>query len=133
MAETPVRIIATGLFTPPNAISNEELVESFNAYVAEFNAENAAAIEAGEMEPLSPSSAEFIEKASGIKSRFVLNKDGILDTKKMRPSLPERPNEELSVMAEMGVIAAREALKSADLTADDIDAVICADSNMPRA
>ncbi len=133
MAETPVRIIATGLFTPPNAISNEELVESFNAYVAEFNAENAAAIEAGEMEPLSPSSAEFIEKASGIKSRFVLNKDGILDTKKMRPSLPERPNEELSVMAEMGVIAAREALKSADLTADDIDAVICAASNMQRA
>ncbi|MEL6365697.1 MAG: beta-ketoacyl-ACP synthase III [Pseudomonadota bacterium] len=133
MAETPVRIIATGLFTPPNSISNEELVESFNAYVAKFNEENAAAIEAGEIEPLQPSSAEFIEKASGIKARFCLNKEGVLDIEKMRPDLPERPNEELSVMAEIAVLAAREAMKSADLKAEDIDAVVCAASNMQRA
>ena len=58
---TPV-ISATGLFTPADSISNEELVESFNAYVARFNADNAAAIEAGEVQPLAPSSVEFIEK-----------------------------------------------------------------------
>jgi len=131
--KTPVRIVATGLFTPPHSISNEELVESFNAYVAKFNAENAGAIEAGDVEPLSPSSAEFIEKASGIRSRYCLDKEGILDIERMRPELPERPNDQISVMAEIAVHAARDAMKSADLTAADIDAVVCAASNMQRA
>ena len=74
-----VRIVGTGLFTPPHAISNDELVEAFNAYVEKYNADNAADIEAGRREPLQASSAEFIEKASGVKSRFVIDKDGILD------------------------------------------------------
>ena len=43
---TPV-ISATGLYTPPDSISNAELVESFNAYVARFNADHAAEIAAG--------------------------------------------------------------------------------------
>ena len=34
---TPV-ISATGLFTPSDSISNEELVASFNAYVDLYNA-----------------------------------------------------------------------------------------------
>ena len=42
---TPV-ISATGLYTPPDSISNEELVASFNAYVTAFNAEHSAAIAA---------------------------------------------------------------------------------------
>ena len=33
---TPV-ISATGLYTPPETISNDELVASFNAYVKKFN------------------------------------------------------------------------------------------------
>ena len=37
-----VVISGTGLFTPTQSISNAELVESFNAWVAQFNAENAA-------------------------------------------------------------------------------------------
>ena len=42
-----VAITGTGLFTPEESISNDELVANFNAYVEKFNAENAAAIEAG--------------------------------------------------------------------------------------
>src|SRR3546814_6745845 len=75
----PIFISATGLFTPPERISNEELVASFNAYVALHNKENADAIAAGEMPELTESSVEFIEKASGIGSRFVVDKAGILD------------------------------------------------------
>lgn len=127
-----VRIVATGLFTPPNAISNEELVEAFNGFVERFNADNAAAIEAGDIDPLNPSSAEFIEKASGIKSRFVMDRDGILDIARMSPRFEARPNETLSILAEMAVNAARGAMKAADLGPDDIDGVICAASNLQR-
>jgi beta-ketodecanoyl-[acyl-carrier-protein] synthase len=126
-------ISATGLYTPPNSISNEELVDSFNRYVELFNAEHAAAIEAGEVAALTPSSVEFIEKASGIKARFVVNKDGILDPTIMAPRIPERPNEELSVLAELAVRAARQALERAGRDPMDVDAVICAASNMQRA
>ena len=126
-------ISATGLYTPPNSITNEELVDSFNRYVDLFNAEHAAAIEAGEVAALTPSSVEFIEKASGIKARFVVNKDGILDPTIMAPRIPERPNEELSVLAELAVRAARQALERAGRDPMDVDAVICAASNMQRA
>src|SRR3546814_9044958 len=65
MSHSPQPVIsATGLFTPPERISNEELVASFNAYVALHNKENADAIAAGEMPDLTESSVEFIEKAS---------------------------------------------------------------------
>ena len=70
---TPV-ISATGLYTPPETITNEELVASFNAYVELHNAHHAAEIAAGTVEALQPSSVEFIEKASGIKSRHVISK-----------------------------------------------------------
>ncbi|MEM6415689.1 MAG: beta-ketoacyl-ACP synthase III [Pseudomonadota bacterium] len=132
MATSGVRIVSTGLFTPPNAISNEELVEAFNGFVNKWNAENASAIDAGDLEPLQPSSAEFIEKASGIKSRFVMNKDGILDIDRMAPRLPGRPNEEISILAEMATNAARQAMKAGDVGPEDIDAVICAASNLQR-
>ena len=131
---TPIPVIsATGLFTPADSISNEELVESFNAYVARFNAGNAAAIEAGEVQPLSPSSVEFIEKASGIKARYVLSKAPILDPAIMCPRIPERPDTELSVLAEIAVKAAKQALARAGRDAADVDAVLCACSNLQRA
>ena len=126
-------IAATGLYTPPNSLSNEELVETFNTYVERFNAANAKAIEAGEVHALTPSSAEFIEKASGIKSRFVVDKTGLVDPELMRPIIPERSNDQLSVLAEMAVEAAMDALVSWDKPASQIDAVICAASNMQRA
>ncbi|WP_342246808.1 beta-ketoacyl-ACP synthase III [Pseudomonas sp. OTU5201] len=128
-----VVISGTGLYTPPNSISNEELVESFNAYVQAFNAENAAAIERGEMEPLAESSVAFIEKASGIKSRFVVDKDGILDPKRMVPRIPERSNDEWGILCEMSVAAAKQALERAGKTPADIDGVIVACSNLQRA
>ncbi len=132
-AYADVRIVATGLYTPPYAISNEDLVESYNQYVDEYNAAHAAEIDGGEIEPLQKSSAEFIEKASGIKSRFAVERDGILDTSRMAPHIEPRTNEQLALLAEIAVHAARDALRAADLTADDIDGVICAASNMQRA
>ncbi|EKG36471.1 beta-ketoacyl-ACP synthase III [Pseudomonas sp. SZ57] len=128
-----VVISGTGLFTPANSISNEELVQSFNAYVAQFNSDNAAAIERGDVQALSESSAAFIEKASGIKSRFVMDKEGILDPQRMKPNLPERSNDEWSILCEMGVAAATQALQRAGKTAADIDGVIVACSNLQRA
>lgn len=128
-----VRIIATGLYAPPHSISNAELVAAFNAYVARYNAENARSIDAGELEPLQPSSSEFIEKASGIKSRYAIDKAGVLDPARMAPNIPERPNEELSILAEIAVAAAKDAMRAADVRASEIDGVICAASNMQRA
>jgi beta-ketodecanoyl-[acyl-carrier-protein] synthase len=126
-------IAATGLYTPPQSLSNAELVEAFNAYVERFNAANARAIEAGEVAALTPSSVEFIEKASGIKSRYVVDKSGLVDPDVMRPNIPERANEEISVLAEMAVEAARQAIERWGKPASEIDAVICAASNMQRA
>ena len=130
---TQVVLSGTGLFTPSESISNEELVESFNTYVENFNAENAEAIEAGTVEALAPSSVPFIEKASGIKSRYVMNKSGILDPDIMCPRLPERGNDEPSILAEIGVNAAKQALKEAQIEANEIDAVLVACANMQRA
>ncbi|MBM3109170.1 beta-ketoacyl-ACP synthase III [Pseudomonas sp. P66] len=127
-----VVISGTGLYTPANSISNEELVESFNAYVQQFNADNAQAIERGEVQALAPSDAAFIEKASGIKSRFVMDKAGILDPQRMKPRLPERSNEEPSILCEMAVKAAEQALQRAGRSAADVDAVIVACSNLQR-
>ncbi|MDN7139268.1 beta-ketoacyl-ACP synthase III [Pseudomonas sp. JQ170] len=127
-----VVISGTGLYTPANSISNEELVESFNAYVQQFNADNAQAIERGEVQALAESSAGFIEKASGIKSRFVMDKAGILDPQRMAPRLPERSNDEPSILCQMAVAAAEQALERAGRTAADVDAVIVACSNLQR-
>lgn len=131
-ATTPV-ISATGLYTPPESISNAELVTSFNTYVERFNAAYAAEIAAGTVAELQPSSVEFIEKASGIKARHVISKAPILDPEIMAPRWAERPNEEISVLAEIGVKAAEDALARAGRAAADVDAVLCAASNMQRA
>jgi beta-ketodecanoyl-[acyl-carrier-protein] synthase len=129
----PAVIAATGLYTPPDSVSNAELVEAFNTYVATFNAANKARIEAGEIEPLQPSSSEFIEKASGIKSRYVVAKPGIVDPEVMRPIIPERSNDELSILAEMAVTAAEQAIERWGKPRERIGAVLCACSNMQRA
>ncbi|MCB2096373.1 MAG: beta-ketoacyl-ACP synthase III [Parvularculaceae bacterium] len=133
MTAVAVRISATGLYTPPQSVSNAELVTAFNDYVALFNAENAKAIEDGAIEPLQPSSTEFIEKASGIKSRYVVDKKGVLDPRRMAPMIAARADGEISVLAEIAVAAAKDAMKKADLQPADIDGVICAASNMQRA
>jgi len=121
-----VVISGTGLFTPPESISNDELVHCFNQYVENFNEENKQAIANGELEALSPSDSAFIEKASGIKSRYVMAKKDILDVNIMAPRFVERPNEALSMQAEIGVAAAKEALAAANKTPADVDLVIVA-------
>ena len=126
-------LTGSGLFVPDESISNEELVASFNEYVRRFNAENATAIAAGTAAALMPSSVEFIVKASGIKNRYVVDKLGVLDPKIMCPRIPERPNHQLSILAEMAVRAAQEAMERAGRAAGDIDAVIVGASNMQRA
>ena len=128
-----VVISGTGLFTPQHSISNEELVVAFNAYVEQFNADNADAIAAGGVQALEGSSAAFIEKASGIKSRYVMEKEGILNPSRMTANIAERGDDELSLQAEMCVAAANDALKRAGRVAADIDMVLVACSNMQRA
>lgn len=127
-----VVVSGTGLYTPSQSISNEELVVAFNAWARQYNADNAAAIASGKLAEQPESSAEFIVKASGIKSRFVTDKEGILDPQRMAPRIPERSNDKPSVLCEMAVAAARQALERAGKTAADIDMVIVACSNLQR-
>ncbi|WP_300054664.1 beta-ketoacyl-ACP synthase III [Sulfitobacter sp.] len=126
-------ITGTGVFTPQQTITNAELVEAFNAYADLYNAENAEAIDAGTLEAKAHSSEEFIVKASGIEQRYVMDKSGVLDPNVMHPLLRQRADEEPSLMAEMAVDAAQKALAAAGKSADDVDAVICAASNLERA
>ena len=122
-------ITGTGLFTPPHAIDNAALVASFNAWV---DAENARRAEAGVEERLEHSSSDFIVKASGIHSRYVMDAEGILDPERMRPRLAPRGNDEPSVQCEMGLAAAHQALDAAGVAAGEIDLVIVACSNLER-
>ena len=126
-------ISGTGLYQPPHIVTNEELVTAYNAYAERQNAINAEAIERGEKTALTASSVEFIEKASGIRQRYVIVKDGVLDPARMRPKFEERGDDELSLMAEIGVDACRKALAAAGKTGADVDAIFCAASNMQRA
>ena len=128
-----VVISGTGLFTPSEYITNEELVHSFNEYVAKFNEDNKELIAAGDLEALVPSSSEFIKKASGIEQRFVQDKKGILDINRMRPKLDERSNSQISILAEMAIKASKEAISQAEIDASDLDAVICGCANLQRA
>ncbi|WP_386625409.1 beta-ketoacyl-ACP synthase III [Sulfitobacter geojensis] len=126
-------ITGTGVFTPSETITNAELVRAFNAYVDLYNAEHADAIAAGELPAKTYSSEEFIFKASGIEQRYVIDKTGILDPKVMHPLLRQRSDDEPGLMAEMALDAAQKALAQAGKTAADVDAVICAASNLERA
>lgn len=128
-----VVISGSGIWTPAHAITNEELVESYNAWAEKFNADHADAIRAGEIEEKPLSSARFIEKASGIKSRYVYARDGILDIGRMRPRCVERHEDELSNQAEIAVAAANNAMAAAGKTAADIDAVIVSCAYTQRA
>ncbi|WP_163340039.1 beta-ketoacyl-ACP synthase III [Desulfopila sp. IMCC35008] len=125
-------ISGTGVYNPPHVITNEELVESFNAYVDRYNSDNNTAIASGKLEPLEYSSCEFIEKASGIKQRYVVIKEGILDIDRMMPVVPRRPDEQLSLTAEMAIEAGLEALQRAGRKPEDIDLVIYGASTSER-
>lgn len=127
-----VVISGTGLYTPDKSISTEELVGVYNQYANAFNDRNAQQIQEGTVLALEESTVEFVEKASGIKARYVLDREGILDPNVMHPLLPERANEEDSIQCELSIVAATEALEQANRAASDVDAVIVACSNMQR-
>jgi beta-ketodecanoyl-[acyl-carrier-protein] synthase len=129
----PVVISGTGLYTPPHVITNAELVASFNAYADLHNQRHEREITAGERPAMTHSSVEFIEKASGIKQRYVIEKDGVLDPTRMRPKFAPRSDDQLSLMAEIAVDAGRKALAAAGKQAQDVDGVLCAAANMQRA
>ena len=128
-----VVISGVGVWHPKDSITNEELVDSYNAYVDAFNEENKAQIESGDVAAMPYSSAEFIEKASGIKSRYIYQKEGALDITRMKPKIAPRADDELSHQAEIAVEAAKLALASANVTADEIDAVIVSCAYTQRA
>lgn len=128
-----VVISGSGVFTPEHSISNEELVTAFNQHVNDFNSLHETEIEAGEIEPLAYSSSEFIEKASGIKSRHVMHPEGILDPDVMKPKFTKRlAGDKPPEMVEMAIAAAKEALAQANREGHEVDLVICAASNFQR-
>ena len=129
---TGTAITGTGVYAPPNVVSNEELCAVFNEHVRRENARNAAAIAAGEVTPLQESSPAFIEKASGIQRRHVQDASGLLDLDRMVPNIPDRPDDQLCVQAEYCVNAAKKALAAANRHAEDIDLVILSTSTLQR-
>ncbi len=128
-----IAITGSGISVPDHIITNEELCVAFNQYVQQFNKDNAAAIEAGDVVELRESTAEFIENASGIKQRYVVNKSGIMDPTIMRPVIEQRPDEELNHQAELAVRSCEMALKEAGRVGEEVDMVLLASSNMQRA
>ena len=121
-----VVISGTGLWKPQYTITNQELVASYNAYADKHNEIHAAEIASGVMTAKPHSSAEFIEKASGIKSRYIYKKEGALDIERMMPIIPQRADADLSDQAEMALHAAHKAMAAANKTAKDIDVIIVA-------
>jgi beta-ketodecanoyl-[acyl-carrier-protein] synthase len=128
-----VVISGTGVFAPEEVITNQELVASFNAYADLQNEKFADEIASGARQPTPHSSEEFVFKASGIERRHVLDKKGVLDPEIMHPMFEKRADDQLSLMAEMAVKAAKIALQQAGRTPADVDAVIVAASNHERA
>ena len=130
---TTVVISGTGIYQPEHIITNAELVESYNAYADLQNAKYASDIASGSREALTHSNVAFIEKASGIKQRYVLEKDGVLDPARMYPRFTPRGDDEVSLMAEIAAKAAEQALVAAGKTGADVDMVLCSSANMQRA
>ncbi len=130
---TSVSVTGTGLFTPPESISNAELVASLSEAVLKWNAEHAEKIATGEVAERAVPDEEFIVKASGIERRYVMEKSGVLDPVRMRPRLETRREEQLGVQAEMSMPAIAEALAQAGREPSDVDAVIVGCSNLQRA
>ena len=117
-----VYIVASGVNTPEFSISNEELVATYNQYVNEHPEQE-----------LPYSDPAFIEKASGIKSRHAITREGIFDTSRMRPYYPPREDDSICLQAEFGLGSIHTALSKTDITAKQIDGLICACSNHQRA
>jgi beta-ketodecanoyl-[acyl-carrier-protein] synthase len=122
---TGTAITGSGVWHPEHVLSNEELCVAFNEYVRRTNA-------AGAQPPLAESSPEFIEKASGIRRRYIVDKTGVLDPERMCPNVAERADDQLSLQAEFGVRAIERALAAAGRCGEDVDLVVCGTSMLQR-
>ncbi len=133
MNSSPVVITGSGLAAPADTISNAELVASLSVAVERWNAEHADEIARGECMARHLPDEEFIVKASGIRSRHVVERSGILDPDRMRPHLPMRSEGELGIQAEMSIPPILAALTQAGRQPHDVDAIIVGCSNLQRA
>jgi beta-ketodecanoyl-[acyl-carrier-protein] synthase len=129
---TGTSITGSGVWHPPHALTNAELCVAFNEFVRHDNAKHAGEIAAGTREPLKESTPEFIEKASGIKQRYVEDKTGLMDPERMCPNVPDRPEETLCVQAEYALNAGKRALAAAGRTGEEVDLVVLGASNLQR-
>lgn len=120
---TGTAITGWGVWHPPTALPNAELCDAFNEFVRRQNANGA---------DLKESTPEWVEKASGIKSRYVQDKSGLVDPERMCPNIPDRSEDELSYQAEYSVNAAKLALAKAGKVGEDVDMVVLAASNLQR-
>ena len=127
-----IHIAGTGIWFPEQKVTNEEIVNSYNSYVENFNKINKESIDKGSILPMEYSSAEFIEKASGIKSRYMIDKEGSLDINRMMPRVDNEHPDRLSIHAKAGIEAAKKAMEQAEVSSDQIDAVIVGTSHAPR-
>ena len=127
-----IHIAGTGIWYPEDVITNDEIVKSFNSYVDNFNTSNKESIASGELNQLDYSSVEFIEKASGIKTRHVIDKKNTLDINKMMPSVLHEDESRISIHAEAAIKAAKKAMENANVLPSDIDAVILGTSHAAR-
>ena len=127
-----VVISGSGFYVPPNLVTNEALVDAFNQDVDRYNQQHAAQIDAGELEARKHSSAAFIEKASGIKSRYIVSSEGVLDPERLQPSVVKTEGE-LSPIMTMALESAKKALAQANKSGSDIDLVIVAATNAERS
>jgi len=130
-----VVISGTGLYVPPHKITNDQLVEAFNAHADQYNAENKADIDAGLIPAKQHSSSAFIEKASGIKARHLVDVDGVMDLNRMMSRMPEGghgTDEKPCFQAHMAIEASKAALAAAGRKPEDIDQVICSAALLQR-
>lgn len=131
-----VVISGTGLYVPEDKITNEDLVTAFNQHVDQFNAQHKADIDAGLMPAKQHSSAEFIEKASGIRERHMVDVQGVMDLNRMMSNMPEGGHGDAETpcfQAAMGIAAAKMALSNAGVDAADIDHIVCTSAVMQRS
>ena len=127
-----IYITSTGFWHPQEIVTNDEIVNSYNTYVTNFNEHHADDIANGSIKELPLSSAEFVEKASGIKTRYLIDKKNTLDPNLMRPQVNNEDESRISIHARAGIEAAKKAIENTDLEISDIDAVIVGTSHAPR-
>ncbi len=127
-----VVISGVGVHLPEHVVSTEELVGSYNAYVARHNRQHAKEIAAGSKAPLIESNVEFIIQMSGVKARRMIDKKNVLACETMRPVFSLQDNAPYSLQCQLAIPAAREALADANKTPADIDMILVSACHLQR-